>query len=151
LPRFRDPKPLKMDTLDASIDPPVGLVDSLHVCRAPVSEAAAEAPSPKTATDTASPAIPLWKRVFDVTCILLSVPFWLPIALVIMMWIKIVSPGPIFFRQERIGFRGGRFMILKFRTMKTNVETRSHEQHLEHLINANTPMTSSITLVSLFF
>jgi exopolysaccharide production protein ExoY len=40
-----------------------------------------------------------------------------------------------------VGYRGKRFMILKFRTMKLNVETRSHESHLEQLINANVPMT----------
>jgi len=60
---------------------------------------------------------------------------------VLALWIKLVSPGPVFFRQERIGYRGKRFMILKFRTMKVNVETRSHENHLEQLINANVPMT----------
>jgi lipopolysaccharide/colanic/teichoic acid biosynthesis glycosyltransferase len=121
---------------------------SLHVCRAPISEAVAKAPSPKpgavstaTGTDTVPIAIPRWKRVLDVTLILLSVPLWLPIALLIMLWIKMVSPGSIFFRQERIGFRGTRFMILKFRTMKVNVETQSHEKYLEQLINANVPMT----------
>jgi lipopolysaccharide/colanic/teichoic acid biosynthesis glycosyltransferase len=94
-----------------------------------------------TGIDARCPDIPRWKRVLDVTFILLSLPLWLPIALLIALWIKVVSPGPIFFRQERIGFRGGRFMILKFRTMKVNVETRSHERHLEQLINANVPMT----------
>jgi exopolysaccharide production protein ExoY len=66
---------------------------------------------------------------------------WLPVVLLIALWIKIASPGPIFFRQERIGLRGKRFMILKFRTMKVNVETQIHERHLEQLMNANIPMT----------
>jgi len=59
----------------------------------------------------------------------------------IALWIKIVSPGPVFYRQERVGYRGRRFMILKFRTMKVNVETLSHERHLEQLMQANCPMT----------
>lgn len=59
----------------------------------------------------------------------------------IALWIKIVSPGPVFYRQERVGYRGRRFMILKFRTMKVNVETLSHERHLEQLMQANRPMT----------
>jgi lipopolysaccharide/colanic/teichoic acid biosynthesis glycosyltransferase len=95
-------------------------------------------------TDVAAPAssrVPSWKTILDITCILLSVPLWLPVVLFLTVWIKLASAGPIFFRQERVGYRGNRFMILKFRTMKTNVETRTHERHLEQLINANVPMT----------
>jgi lipopolysaccharide/colanic/teichoic acid biosynthesis glycosyltransferase len=85
--------------------------------------------------------IPSWKRILDVTCILLSLPFWLPMVAVVMLWIKIVSPGPIFFRQGRVGFRGRPFMVFKFRTMKVNAETGSHERHLKQLMEANCPMT----------
>jgi lipopolysaccharide/colanic/teichoic acid biosynthesis glycosyltransferase len=85
--------------------------------------------------------IPIWKRVLDVSCIVLTLPLWLPIFLLIALWIKIASPGPIFFRQERIGYLGKPFTILKFRTMKVNVETRVHERHLEQLIQSNVPMT----------
>jgi lipopolysaccharide/colanic/teichoic acid biosynthesis glycosyltransferase len=84
---------------------------------------------------------PLWKYILDITCILLSLPIWLPILVCVALWIKIASPGPIFFRQERVGLQGRRFMILKFRTMKVNVETQSHERHLEQLIHADCPMT----------
>ena len=85
--------------------------------------------------------IPAWKRVLDVSCVVLTLPLWLPIFLLIALWIKIVSPGPVFFRQERIGYLGKPFTILKFRTMKVNVESRVHEQHLEQLIQADVPMT----------
>jgi lipopolysaccharide/colanic/teichoic acid biosynthesis glycosyltransferase len=85
--------------------------------------------------------IPLWKRVLDVTCILLSLAIWLPLVVLVALWVKIVSPGPIFFRQERVGYRGSRFLLFKFRTMKVNVETVSHEKHLEQLIHGNAPMT----------
>src|SRR5258708_34467650 len=47
---------------------------------------------------------PLWKRVLVVICILLSLPLWLPFVIFITLWIKIASPGPIFFRQERVGY-----------------------------------------------
>jgi len=85
--------------------------------------------------------LPEWKRVLDIAFIVLTAPLWLPIFLLIVLWVKMVSPGPIFFRQERIGYLGRRFMILKFRTMKVNVDTGVHERHLEQLIRSNVPMT----------
>jgi lipopolysaccharide/colanic/teichoic acid biosynthesis glycosyltransferase len=85
--------------------------------------------------------VPSWKRILDVALILMSSPLWLPIVIFLTLWIKLASPGPIFFRQERIGYRGKRFMILKFRTMKVNVETQTHERYLEQLMHANQPMT----------
>jgi lipopolysaccharide/colanic/teichoic acid biosynthesis glycosyltransferase len=143
-----------MHTVEASTDPSAPLLElsapNLRVCRHPVAEADAQGPSPKTGsvstgtgtdTDTGSPGVPSWKRVLDVTCILLSLPAWLPVVTLIAIWIKFASPGPILYRQERVGYRGRRFMIFKFRTMKVNVETESHERHLEQLINDNCPMT----------
>jgi exopolysaccharide production protein ExoY len=88
-----------------------------------------------------SSLVPFWKRLLDISCILFGMPFWLPIMIAIAIWIKLASPGSIFFRQERVGHQRKRFMILKFRTMKVNVETQSHERHLDQLIHANRPMT----------
>jgi exopolysaccharide production protein ExoY len=85
--------------------------------------------------------IPTWKRALDLVLIIVALPVWLPIFLVIALWVKIVSPGPIFFRQERIGFLGEPFLIFKFRTMKVNVETVMHERYLEQLISSDAPMT----------
>jgi lipopolysaccharide/colanic/teichoic acid biosynthesis glycosyltransferase len=85
--------------------------------------------------------IPWWKRWLDLTCILVSLPLWLSVLIVVCIWIKLVSPGPLLFCQERVGYRGRRFTIFKFRTMEVNVETRSHELHLEQLINSDCPMT----------
>jgi exopolysaccharide production protein ExoY len=84
---------------------------------------------------------PFWKYPLDVTYILLSLPIWLPLMICVIVWIKIISPGPIFFRQERVGFRGRHFTIFKFRTMEVNVETQSHELYLQQLISADCPMT----------
>lgn len=97
--------------------------------------AAVEAP----ATVAVEPT-PAWKRGLDCLVIGLLFPLWFPLAVVIAGWIKIVSPGPVFYRQARIG-RGGRvFNILKFRSMKVDAPTSSHEQHLEQLIKTNAPM-----------
>ncbi len=85
--------------------------------------------------------VPLWKRILDVGMVVLMLPLWLPVMLFTIAWIKLASPGPIFYRQKRVGYRGRHFMILKFRTMHVNVETQIHESHLEQLIQKDVPMT----------
>src|SRR5438132_2071113 len=84
---------------------------------------------------------PGWKSALDITCILLSLPVWLPLMILLMLVTRIASPGPIFYRQERIGFGGRRFFIWKFRTMKLSAETQTHEQYFKELMRANCAMT----------
>jgi lipopolysaccharide/colanic/teichoic acid biosynthesis glycosyltransferase len=84
--------------------------------------------------------IPAWKRGLDCLVIGLLFPLWFPLAVVIAGWIKVVSPGPVFYRQARVGRGGHIFNILKFRSMKVDAPTSSHEQHLEQLIKTNAPM-----------
>jgi len=50
-----------------------------------------------------------------------------PLMLVIAILIKITTPGPVFFRQQRSGLNGAPFNIFKFRTMATNAEQFKHE------------------------
>jgi lipopolysaccharide/colanic/teichoic acid biosynthesis glycosyltransferase len=57
------------------------------------------------------------KRLFDIACILASLPLTLPIAFIVALLVRLTSPGPILFLQERIGRGGKTFQILKFRTM----------------------------------
>jgi len=73
--------------------------------------------------------------------IALLLPIWAPVMMGVMLWIKLASPGPVIYRQERIGLRKKRFTIYKFRSMKVCAETRLHESHLTHLIKSNAPMT----------
>jgi exopolysaccharide production protein ExoY len=94
---------------------------------------------PQMETGTASEPIPRWKRVLDVTLILMAVPFLLPIGILIFVFVKIVSPGPAFFRQQRVGHLRRRFMCLKFRTMKVNADTVVHQEHLKQLMTSNQP------------
>jgi lipopolysaccharide/colanic/teichoic acid biosynthesis glycosyltransferase len=85
-------------------------------------------------------ALPKWKRFIDLLVVALLFPLWLPVMTLIALWVAITSPGPIFYRQPRIGFKGRRFMLIKFRTMKVNAETHVHEAYLEHLIVSDRPM-----------
>jgi len=85
--------------------------------------------------------IPTSKRFFDLTFIALTTPCWLPLMLIIALGIKIVSPGPIYFCQERVGYRGRRFVCFKFRSMKVNADTQAHEDYLAQLMQEDRPMT----------
>src|SRR5438874_12061363 len=81
------------------------------------------------------------RSAVDTTCILLSLHVWLPLMILLMLVTRIASPGPIFYRQKRIGFGGRHFFICKFRTMKLSVETQVHERHFEELMRVDCPMT----------
>ena len=60
------------------------------------------------------------KRLIDVLVSALALIILSPLYLIIMAAIKIDSPGPVFFRQKRLGRNGTYFSIVKFRTMKTS-------------------------------
>ena len=62
----------------------------------------------------------LTKRLFDVTVSIISCICMIPIIPIIAIIIKIQSPGPIFFKQERTGFAGKTFFCYKFRSMHVN-------------------------------
>jgi lipopolysaccharide/colanic/teichoic acid biosynthesis glycosyltransferase len=88
-----------------------------------------------------SARLPLWKRVLDLALVFASFPLWLPLMIFLMVLVKLGSSGPIFYRQERVGYRGKLFMIFKFRSMKVDAETNTHEEHFANLMGNNSPMT----------
>ena len=63
------------------------------------------------------------KKIFDLIIVVPGVLVLWPIFLVIGVWIKFDSRGPIFFRQGRVGKSGCLFKIFKFRTMVVNAES----------------------------
>jgi exopolysaccharide biosynthesis polyprenyl glycosylphosphotransferase len=65
------------------------------------------------------------KRTFDFIVALLFLIISSPLFLIIALFIKLDSNGPVFFRQERIGLDGSKFDMLKFRSMKVEAETQS--------------------------
>ena len=60
------------------------------------------------------------KRAFDAAVSLLLLVLLSPLFLVLSIAIKLSSPGPVFFRQERIGLNKRTFVMYKFRSMKVN-------------------------------
>jgi len=85
--------------------------------------------------------VPLWKRLLDAVIILVTAPLTILVGGIIAVVIKLGSPGPVIFRQERVGYKGERFVCFKFRTMYAGVETSSHQGHTANLIKSETPMT----------
>lgn len=80
--------------------------------------------------------LPLWKRALDMIVSGIAILAVLPFCCLAAAWIKTVSPGPLFFRQQRTGFMGKPFEMLKFRTMKPNNDESKHRQYLAELIAA---------------
>jgi exopolysaccharide biosynthesis polyprenyl glycosylphosphotransferase len=72
---------------------------------------------------------PQWqlKRLFDICTSSLLLLLLSPILLLITVAIRLNSPGPIFFRQERIGQHGRRFKMIKFRSMYQDAERHWQE------------------------
>jgi len=60
------------------------------------------------------------KRLFDLICVIPWLVLLSPLLLLIALWIKLDSPGPVFFCQIRVGQYGKLFKIIKFRTMIVN-------------------------------
>jgi lipopolysaccharide/colanic/teichoic acid biosynthesis glycosyltransferase len=80
--------------------------------------------------------VPRWKRTVDISGALFGLAvFSLPFLLIAIL-IKTASRGPVFFKQERVGRLGQRFVMWKFRTMVVDNNTSSHQCYMADLISA---------------
>jgi exopolysaccharide biosynthesis polyprenyl glycosylphosphotransferase len=80
----------------------------------------------------------IFKRVIDLTLAGLSLLTLLPVMAVIALVIKLDSPGPVFYLQERVGLRKRKFNMYKFRSMICDAEKKLRE--IEHLNEAEGPI-----------
>ncbi len=69
-----------------------------------------------------SPLYLFWKKGFDLFCGIIGLLLLAVVTPVLALCIYLDSPGPIFYSQERVGFRGKPFRIYKFRSMRTDAE-----------------------------
>ncbi len=74
----------------------------------------------------------LAKRWMDLAVIVTAMPLWLPVMAVIAVWIKITDPGPIFYRQSRVGRYRTPFRAIKFRSMVVDADAK-----LRHYLDAH--------------
>jgi lipopolysaccharide/colanic/teichoic acid biosynthesis glycosyltransferase len=74
------------------------------------------------------------KRVLDIVGALAGLVFASPILLVTAIAISLSSPGPVIFRQPRLGLKGRPFVFYKFRSMHCNNDDRIHREFVTSLI-----------------
>ena len=110
-----------------SASPPADLADAYTRIEAKVSSVLAR-------------RIPRWKRALDVTGAVVGIAVCAPVFALLAAYIRIISPGPVFFRQERVGYAGRSFTFLKFRTMRVDNDESSHREHLKNLIHSQAAM-----------
>lgn len=79
------------------------------------------------------------KRSIDLIGALSAILLFSPLLLLTAMAIKTTSPGPVIFRQLRLGKNGKPFVFYKFRSMSWNVDDRIHRDYVASLIAGNLP------------
>ena len=80
---------------------------------------------------------PFWKRAIDIIFASIFLLALSPLLGLVAIMIKMVSSGPVFFRQKRVGRSGKIFTMYKFRTMKVNNNAAVHHEYLKELINGD--------------
>ena len=74
------------------------------------------------------------KKAIDVLGSFIGLVCLSPVFLLVSLAVKLTSQGPVFFRQERMGLNGKVFSVLKFRSMYTNCDARSHKEYIAKYI-----------------
>lgn len=75
------------------------------------------------------------KRLFDLAASMFGLLLILPLMPFIVVLIKLETPGPIFFKQLRVGYRGRMFHCYKFRSM--SIDAEEQKDHMQHLNEAS--------------
>lgn len=82
------------------------------------------------------------KRVLDIFGSTFGLIVLSPVMLCVAACVKLTSPGPVFFRQQRVGAANQTFTMFKFRSMQVNCDHRLHQQYVEGFIQSAPAMTS---------
>lgn len=77
------------------------------------------------------------KRSLDIVLCLIALVVLSPIMLIVTLTVKLTSPGPIIFKQLRVGKNGRKFNFYKFRSMYFNCDENIHQEYIRNLIAGN--------------
>jgi lipopolysaccharide/colanic/teichoic acid biosynthesis glycosyltransferase len=117
-------------------DSPSGAVDSNSISLVQESTSADVAANRDTSALNVS-ACPSWKRTMDLLGACIGLVLLLPVFVGIGLWIKLVSRGPVFFRQRRFGLAGRPFCVWKFRTLDHNEAPEQHCSRVTEMMAKN--------------
>lgn len=84
---------------------------------------------------THSPLKLVIKRVFDIVASALGLIILSPLLLLVALLIKVTSPGPVIYKQVRLGAKGVPFTFYKFRSMRVNTDDKIHREYVLKLID----------------
>jgi lipopolysaccharide/colanic/teichoic acid biosynthesis glycosyltransferase len=77
------------------------------------------------------------KRLFDLAAAAVLLLVATPLLVVLVVLVRLDSPGPAIFRQERVGLRGRRFTIYKLRSLRAGADDGVHRAHISRLIHSS--------------
>ncbi|HEY8599586.1 MAG TPA: sugar transferase [Thermomicrobiales bacterium] len=83
------------------------------------------------------------KRAIDLVGALVLLIVLAPVFAFCALAVRRSSPGPIFFRQERVGLRGQTFAFLKFRSMYVEADTTPHREYVAAFIRGEAPVVAN--------
>jgi lipopolysaccharide/colanic/teichoic acid biosynthesis glycosyltransferase len=83
------------------------------------------------------------KRAFDIAGGLIALLFALPLVGVCALAVKLDSPGPVFFRQRRLGRNLREFTLLKFRTMLVDADEEAHRAYIAETVQPGAQLSSN--------
>jgi exopolysaccharide biosynthesis polyprenyl glycosylphosphotransferase len=91
--------------------------------------------------DLGRPSVEGWhrvaKRTFDTLAVTPGLILLSPLLLIIAIAIKLDSPGPVLYRQSRVGENGRLFTMLKFRSMQIGASEDVHKAHVQRIVSRN--------------
>jgi lipopolysaccharide/colanic/teichoic acid biosynthesis glycosyltransferase len=85
------------------------------------------------------------KRTLDVVGAMVGLVVISPVLGVVAIAVRLDSPGPVLFRQIRLGVGGRPFTVLKFRTMHLSADERRHQDHIRELLRTGEAATEDTT------
>lgn len=89
---------------------------------------------PASSWPAVSPGSAPWQRPLDIILTLALLPAALPLIALLALAVRLDSPGPAIFRQERLGVNGRRFALFKLRSMRADADEGVHRRRVDELL-----------------